>query len=226
MLKKEDAVEKILLDHNRISEKTLEEIKRNNLHQGKYLGKVLVDHGYIHTGILLETLSQELGYPYLQAPDFPREKMPVPGLEISKVYLKEKLILPLAMEPNRLTVAAFDPFDWVTFEDLKMSFGREVHINLCSQEDIIEGIEEFYGAGHSVMNQMVDNIQEEDVLGAVDDSIEHILDMASEAPVIKLVNHIINQAIEMTASDIHIEPFADDLILRYRIDGILHNYEA
>ncbi len=226
MLKKEDAVEKILLDHNRISEKTLEEIKRNNLSKGKYLGKVLVDHGYIHTGVLLETLSAELGYPYVPAADFPRDKMPVPGLEISKVYLKEKMILPLAMEATSLTIAAFDPFDWATFEDLKVSFGREVHINLSSQEDIVEGIEEFYGSGHSVMNQMVNSIEDEEVVGTDDDSIEHILDMASEAPVIKLVNHIINNAIEMSASDIHIEPFADDLILRYRIDGILHAHEA
>ena len=59
-----------------------------------------------------------------------------------------------------------------------------------------------------------------------DESTEHIRDMASEAPVIKLVNHFISQAIEIKASDIHIEPFADDLILRYRIDGVLHDFES
>jgi len=77
------------------------------------------------------------------------------------------------------------------------------------------------------MNRMVDGIQDDDLHGldTLDDSTEHIRDMASEAPVIKLVNHIISQAIETRASDIHLEPFEEDLSLRYRIDGILHPME-
>ena len=66
MLKKRDPIEKILLDREKITEKTLEEIKLNDFQKGKYLGKVLVDHGYIHSQVILETLSQELGFPYLQ----------------------------------------------------------------------------------------------------------------------------------------------------------------
>ena len=77
------------------------------------------------------------------------------------------------------------------------------------------------------MDRMVSEIQDNDMHGldSLDESTEHIRDMASEAPVIKLVNHIISQAIESRASDIHLEPFADDLLLRYRIDGILHELE-
>ena len=73
---------------------------------------------------------------------------------------------------------------------------------------------------------MVSKIQEEEGVDSSLESTEHIRDMASEAPVIKLVNHIVNQAINMSASDIHLEPFADDLILRYRIDGMLYEHEA
>jgi len=226
MLKKRDPVEKILLDSEKITEKTLEEIRRNDFQRGKYLGKVLVDHGYIHSQVLLETLSQELGFPYLQAPDYPKDHMPVPGLEISEVFLREKLILPLKMEADRLTLAAFDPFDWETFENLKISLEKEIKINLSSQEDILEGIERFYGNGDSTMGRMVSSIQEEEEIDFDWESTEHIRDMASEAPVIKLVNHIVNQAIDMGASDIHLEPFADDLILRYRIDGMLYEHEA
>ena len=77
------------------------------------------------------------------------------------------------------------------------------------------------------MDRMVSEIQEDDMHGldSLDENTEHIRDMASEAPVIKLVNHIISQAIEARASDIHLEPFADELLLRYRIDGILHELE-
>ncbi len=226
MLKKRDPIEKILLDHKKISEKTLEEIKTNDFQKGKYLGKVLVDHGYIHSQVILETLSQELGFPYLQVTDFPKSELPVPGLEIPEVFLREKLILPLKMDSESLTLAAFDPFDWETFENLKISLGKEIRINLSSQEDILEAIESFYGKGDSAMDRMVSKIQEEEEVESALESTEHIRDMASEAPVIKLVNHIINQAINMSASDIHLEPFADDLILRYRIDGMLYEHEA
>ncbi|MCH7499045.1 MAG: type II secretion system ATPase GspE [Nitrospinae bacterium] len=226
MIKKSDPVEKILLDNEKITQKTLEEIKRNDFQRGKYLGKVLVDHGYIHSQVLLETLSQELGFPYLQAADFPKDTMPIPGLEISEVFLKEKQVLPLKMGDDCLTLAAFDPFDLETFENLKISLGKEIKINLSSQEDILEGIERFYGRGHSAMGRMVSRIQEEEDIEFDLESAEHIRDMASEAPVIKLVNHIVNQAIDMGASDIHLEPFADDLILRYRIDGMLYEHEA
>ena len=226
MLKKRDPIEKILLDREKITAKTLEEIKNNDFQKGKYLGKVLVDHGYIHSQVILETLSQELGFPHLQAADFPKNELPVPGLNISEVFLREKLILPLKMDADSLTLAAFDPFDWETFENLKISLGKEIKINLSSQEDILEAIESFYGKGDSAMDRMVSKIQDEDGIESALEGTEHIRDMASEAPVIKLVNHIINQAVNMSASDIHLEPFADDLILRYRIDGMLYEREA
>ena len=226
MLKKRDPIEKILLDHEKITEETLEEIRLNDFQKGKYLGKVLVDHGYVHSQVILETLSQELGFPCLQSADYPKTTLPVPGLEISEVFLREKMILPLKMDTDSLTLAAFDPFDWETFENLKVSLGKEIKINLSSQEDILEAIESFYGKGDSAMDRMVNKIQEEEEVEETLESTEHIRDMASEAPVIKLVNHIINQAITTSASDIHLEPFADDLILRYRIDGMLYEHEA
>jgi general secretion pathway protein E len=228
MLRKRDPIEKILLDRDKITEKTLEEIKRNDFQRGKNLSKVLVDHGYIHSQVILEALSEELGFPYLEAANFPKNTLPVPGLEISEAFLREKLIFPLKMDASSLTLATFDPFDWETFENLKVSLGKEIKINLSSQEDILEAIESFYGKGGSTMDRMVNKIleEEEEEVESTLESTEYIRDMASEAPVIKLVNHIINQAIKMGASDIHLEPFADDLILRYRIDGMLYEHEA
>ena len=227
MLKKRDPIEKILLDHEKITEETLEEIRLNDFQKGNYLGKVLVDHGYLHSQVILEALSQELGFPCVPSADYPKAELPVPDLKISEVFLREKLILPLKMDALSLTLAAFDPFDWETFENLKLSLGKEIKINLSSQEDILEAIETFYGKGDSAMDRMVNKIEEEDEeVEATLENTEHIRDMASEAPVIKLVNHIINQAITTNASDIHLEPFADDLILRYRIDGMLYEQEA
>ncbi len=228
MLKKTDPVERILLRNKKITEKVLKEIKTNNLHSGKYLGKTLADHGYIHVQTLLETLSRELHIPYLRYADFPHDRLPVDDVDLSQAFLREKLIFPLKVAGSTLTIAVFDPFDLFTIEHLKVSLGKEVKVVLASEQDILEAIEGYYGTGNSTMDRMVDNIKDDDINGVGIDSEtpEHIRDMASEAPVIKLVNHIISQAMEMRASDIHLEPFSEDLILRYRIDGMLHAFEA
>ena len=118
MLKKVDPVEKILLTHNKISEKALEEVKANKFQNGKFLGKVLVEHGYIHTDTLLETLAGELDKPYLKLKDYPRGNLPIPDLNVSKIFLKEKIVFPLTLENSILTIAVFNPFDFNTVEDL------------------------------------------------------------------------------------------------------------
>jgi len=228
MLKKVNPVERILLRHKKISEKVLKEIKNNNLNSGNYMGKTLVDHGYIHTQTLLETLSTELGLPYIKKDQYPNSGLPVEGLSISEAFLREKIIFPLQLKENDLIVAVFDPFDLYTIEDLKVSLGKNIRVVLSSEQDILESIELHYGkGGSSAMDRMVGNINDDDLHGldSMDESTEHIRDMASEAPVIKLVNHIISEAIESRASDIHFEPFADELLLRYRIDGILHEFD-
>ena len=228
MLKKTDPVERILLRHKKITEKALEEVKTNNLHTGSYLGKTLTDHGYIHTQILLETLSTELRLPYIKKGQYPKSGLPVEGLTITETFLREKIIFPLQLKGDTLIVAVYDPFDLYTIEDLKVPLGKNIRVVLSSEQDILESIETYYGEEDgSAMNRMVGDIQDDDLHGldTLDDSTEHIRDMASEAPVIKLVNHIISQAIETRASDIHLEPFEEDLSLRYRIDGILHAME-
>ena len=227
MLKKSDPVERILLRNNKITEKTLGEIKANQLQVGRYLGKTLVDHGYIHADILLETLSKDLNLPFLTFEDYPKTQLPIKDLNIPEAFLKEKTIFPIQMKDDTLTISVFDPFDLHTIENLKISLGKNIKILLSTEETIVEAIETYYGAGESTMGRMVDGIKDdENSFTETDPDTEHIRDMASEAPVIKLVNHIISKATEMGASDIHLEPFAEDLILRYRIDGILHNFEA
>ena len=227
MLKKSDPVERILLRNNKLTEKTLGEIKANQLQVGRYLGKTLVDHGYIHADVLLETLSKELSLPFISLEEYPKTQLPIKELNISEAFLKEKTIFPIQIKDETLTIAVFDPFDLHTIENLKISLGKNIKILLSTEETIVEAIETYYGAGESTMGRMVESIKDdENSFTDTDLDTEHIRDMASEAPVIKLVNHIISKDTEMGASDIHLEPFAEDLILRYRIDGILHNFEA
>lgn len=229
MLKKVDPVESILLRHKKITNKALNEVKANNLHTGTFLGKTLADHGYIHTQELLETLSAELRLPFIKKEQYPKSGLPVEDLNITEAFLREKIVFPLQLKEDTLILAVFDPFDLYTVEDLKVSLGSNIRVVLSSEQDILTSIETHYGQeGGSAMNRMVSDIQDDDLHGldSMDESTEHIRDMASEAPVIKLVNHIISEAIESRASDIHLEPFEEDLFLRYRIDGILHEMES
>ena len=111
MLKKSDPVERILLRNNKLTEKTLGEIKTNQLQVGRYLGKTLVDHGYIHADVLLETLSKELSLPFISLEEYPRTQLPIKELNISEAFLKEKTIFPIQIKDETLTIAVFDHFD-------------------------------------------------------------------------------------------------------------------
>ena len=102
-LKKTDPVERILLRHNKITEKALQEIKANHLHSGRYLGKTLVDHGYVHSQVLLATLSEELNIPVLNSEDFFKDDLPIPDLNIPEAFLKEKVIFPLRLEDDAMS---------------------------------------------------------------------------------------------------------------------------
>ena len=163
MLKKVDPVERVLLKRNAIPEEVLEKIKTNHSQQGKFLGKTLVENGYIHVDDLLKALSQELETPYLKFKDFPEKNLPIPDLEIPLAFLKEKTVFPLKLENNVLTLCVFNPFDFNTFEDLKLILGKTVQTILSSEEDIQEAIETFYGEGSSAINRIVDDIHEDDI---------------------------------------------------------------
>ena len=117
MLKKVNPVERILLRHNKITEKIIEEVKASNLHSNGYMGKTLVDHGYIHTQTLMKTLSAELRLPYVIKDQYPKSGLPVKGISISEDFLREKIIFPLHLKDDTLVVAIFDPLDLSTIEE-------------------------------------------------------------------------------------------------------------
>jgi general secretion pathway protein E len=108
---------------------------------------------------------------------------------------------------------------------MQMASGKRVRAYIAAPNEIEAALERLYGGGKSSMGQIVDNIttrDEEQDLG----DVEHLKDLASEAPVIRLVNLVLTKALEQRASDIHIEPYENRLVVRYRIDGVLHEVES
>ena len=155
--------------------------------------------------------------------DFP--ETPFITEKISKRFLKNKLIFLLYVRDNVLYAATSNIEDYDALDAIRIATGFEVKALKASDEDILRAIEQHYKVGQSSVDEIIGDIAPHDLEGEIDEDIDHLRDMASEAPVVRLVNHIISTAIGSRASDIHIEPFEKILKVRYRIDDILHDSE-
>ncbi len=162
--------------------------------------------------------------------DFPRE--PYRSGTLPLKFLKEQQIFPLTLDGNRLSVAMVDPTNMTTIDAMQLATGYEVIGRASAPEDILHAITQFYET-QSAMGDIIGDMQSADAefaeISMVDDpeeDIKHLKDVASEAPVIRLVNLIIMRALDARASDIHFEPFERQFKVRYRIDGVLHDAES
>ena len=150
------------------------------------------------------------------------------NLRISPKYMEEHRFIPLRMKDGFLRVAFADPHDLYTIDDLKSLLDLEIEVVTASPDEILEAIKKYYGEGADTIEKMVKDMSEEE-LALVEDrgnGIQDLRDLASQAPVIKLVNLIVMEALKRRASDIHLEAMEDQLRVRYRIDGILHDVSS
>ncbi len=150
------------------------------------------------------------------------------NLRISPGYMEEHRFVPLRMKNGSLLVAFADPNDLYTIDDLKTLLNLEIEPVASTADEILEAIKKYHGEGVETIEKMVKDMSEED-LALVEErgnGIQDLRDLASQAPVIKLVNLIIMEALKRRASDIHLEAMEDQLRVRYRIDGILHDISS
>lgn len=160
----------------------------------------------------------------IQYSDFPQN--PYISGKISVKFLRNKLVLPLFLKDGILSVAIYDPEDVEAIDAIRLSTGFEVKPLKSRKEDILKAIELHYKKSQTKVFQIISDIEPQKFSDNLESSdISHLRDIASEAPIIRLVNHIITKAVESRASDIHIEPFEETLKVRYRIDDILHDIE-
>jgi len=169
---------------------------------------------------------QEIASTPFPTKSYPEDPVIIEGL--NSRFMRHNLVVPVEKRENALTLAMSRPEDAETLEAVRMATGLEVKPVLGREDDILDAIERLYGDGASSMERIVSEIQGEEVVEGdiAEQSVEVLRDMASEAPVIRLVNLIISKGIEIRASDIHLEPFEDRFRIRYRIDGVLHEQEA
>ena len=139
-------------------------------------------------------------------------------------YLEEQLVIPICEpEDGKVQIAMCDPDDIIVIDEIERILDAELIIETASKEEILAAIERSHSGDSQSVEKVIQELSEDDleVIGKIRDDQEGV-DVANDAPIIKLVNLIIWNAMQVRASDIHIEPFDNELIVRYRVDGVLH----
>lgn len=206
----------ILLENGYITKQHLEEALVKQKDSGKKLGDMLLELGFVSETQLAQALSQRLKVPFI---DLTTTKIEGEAVKkIPEAVAKKNTVIAFKINNGRLYVATNDPVNFYIFEELKIQTGMEIHAMLATRSSILEAIGKVYSANQvsNVMNDIDKEYDADEALMAEDDGSEERID---NAPVVKLVNTIIESAYRDRASDIHIEPFKDRTRIRYRIDG-------
>ncbi len=185
--------------------------------RGEKIGKMLIDLGFVAARDVLAALSEQLAIPLVT---FDGPPPAVPETEgLAPRFMRQCRFLPYAVSDSTLTIAMADPLDFETISAVRGFTGLKVEAVLAAEAEILDAIDRYYGEREEEADGG------EGRAGAAEEDLEQLRDMASEAPVIRLVNTMIAQAAEKRASDIHIEPFEKEFRVRYRVDGVLYNQE-
>ena len=207
----------MLLARGLIEAEDLERALELQKERGDKIGKILVDMGFIAMRDVLAALSEQLSVP-LAVLDAPPPSAPeLDGL--SPRFMRQARFLPLALDDSAVTIAMADPLDFETLSAVRSFCGLKVRPALAGEQEILDAIEKHYGGDETHRIEAADGAE-------ASEDLEHLRDMASEAPVIRLVNAMIAQALEKRASDIHIEPFEKEFRVRFRVDGVLYSQET
>ncbi|KWV78018.1 Type II secretion system protein E [Pseudomonas fluorescens] len=209
-----------LMQHAGLKIADLERAQRLSTEPGDLLG-LLTRLGLVSEVELARAWADLLDAPLLLADAAPPLLDPLPVL--TERFMRHYQVVPMGWHQGGLRVMAANPAQWYPFQALAYACEVPVWLAVGSRNEVDTLIERYYGQGRSAMGSLIENLDEQ---GGVLEDIEHLKDMASEAPVIRLVNLILQRAVEQRASDIHIEPFENQLKVRYRIDGVLHDAEA
>ena len=181
--------------------------------RGDKLGKILVDLGFVAARDVLLALSEQLQVPLLAIEGPPAVS---PETEtLSPKFLRQFRCLPVMLHDHTVTLAMADPLDFETRSTVAACTGLTVNPALAGEQEILDAIDRYYGQTEKNETELATPV------GEASEDLEQLRDMASEAPVIRLVNAMVAQAVEKRASDIHIEPFEKEFRIRYRIDGVL-----
>jgi general secretion pathway protein E len=213
----------VLIEGGTIDRRTLDRAGRVAVETGGRLDHVLTQLGLVSERGLAEALAQLVGAPLAEARDYPDTPLFLDRLKVK--FLRKVRALPIAATNGRATLAMADPLDVFTRNAVAAALGHPVGIAVAVPIELEAAFDRLYsgseegGDGAALLDEVVPDAE------PAEEDAERLKDLASEAPVIRLVNQLIARAVETHASDVHVEPFPDRLRVRYRYDGVLHEIE-
>jgi general secretion pathway protein E len=212
-----------LVESGAIDRRTLERARRVASETGGRLDQVLTQLGLMSDRGLAEALAELIAAPVVVASDYPDR--PLFHDRLKAKFLRRARALPIAATDDRATLAMADPLDVFTRNAVAAALGRPVAVAVAVPVELEAALDRLYAelAEGGDAEEMLDEVLP-DAEPAEEDA-ERLKDLASEAPVIRLVNQLVARAVETRASDVHLEPFPDRLRVRYRYDGVLHEIE-
>ncbi len=218
------SLDECLIEAGSVSDAILERA-RERQREGKRLGDVLRDMGAIDSQTYARALATHYGLPFIETlpDDDPTASECVELLPIT--FAKRCQLLPIQRDEDTITVATADPSALGPLDDLRVLLHKPIRVVVASREVIVDRINRVYDLASGNASDLMDGLQEErlDMLATELDEPRDLIDADDEAPIIRLVNSLLFQAVKDRASDIHIEPYERDLAVRFRIDGVLYD---
>ncbi|MCX5693456.1 MAG: type II secretion system ATPase GspE [Candidatus Omnitrophica bacterium] len=215
------SAEQILVEKAVITKEQFDKALDESRKKGMSVGKVIVRSGMITEEAYAQALSEALDIPYVNLSNYIIDVETV--RLIPETMANKYKAMPIFKIGNSLTVAMADPKDIMAIDELSRKAKCDIEATLATESSILNAIDQYYKTASS-FDDVVKDIDKENRLqeSRVEFDSKRLAEIAEEAPVIKLVNMVIMQAVKDRASDIHIEPEEDRLVIRFRIDGILH----
>ncbi len=214
-----------LVERQLLSSEELERIMKLREEQQAPLTRLVVELGFLSEEDLLPVLRDHFGLPVMSLRDVPNTAPPVELPVGIGDFLKLARMVPVKVDGHELIVATADPMDLSRLHAIELATGLTVRPVLAREKEISARIEALYSSNYAPDGNSDAVAEPLEGIGE-DEDVAHLRDMASEVPVIRLVNQMLVRALESRASDVHIEPFENQLKVRFRIDGILHEIES
>ena len=218
-----NSIGKLLIERGKLNAADLDRARRVQQETPERINVILTQLGLVSERDMAEALALYLDLPLVTAADYPIQAILEDQASIK--FLKEYRIIPLADTAEGLVLAIADPLDAYAVNAMRLLTGKPVLPRVGVPAEIEAAFERLYGTSKASIENIFEEVASEEDEGTNED-IERLKDLASEAPVIRMVNLLISRAVEMRASDIHIEPFERKLKVRYRIDGVLREVDA
>ncbi len=212
-----------LIERRLLSGEELDRVLKLQQEHQAPLSRLVVELGFLSEEDLLPVLRDHFALPVMSLKDVAPGPLPVELPAGIGDFFRLARMVPVKIEGHELLVATTDPLDLSRLHALELAAGLPVKPVLAREKEIAARIEALYSSNGAEAGEVT--AQPLDAIGE-DEDVAHLRDMASEVPVIRMVNQMLVRALESRASDVHIEPFENHLKVRYRIDGILHEVES